>query len=134
MFAGVVPYAAIVGCVLLGAVIYAWRRDLAEAEEDVQDFQGEVAIAVRSACEANSPRRTGDLAKSWAVSAGGPDKNLKEGSDAQAAAVVASARPGQSLFVQSNDFRASFFENGTVHMSPRPIVAPAIAAVEGMQK
>ena len=68
------------------------ERDLAEAEEDVQDFQGEVAIAVRSACEANSPRRTGDLAKSWAVSAGGPDKNLKEGSDAQAAAVVASAR------------------------------------------
>lgn len=30
MFAGVVPYTVIVGCVLLGAVVFMWRRDLAE--------------------------------------------------------------------------------------------------------
>lgn len=110
------------------------ERELAGAEEDVASFTGEVAKALRAGCEENSPRKSGTLARSWAVSAGGPDKNLKEGSDAQADAVIAGARPDQSLFVQSNDFRASFFENGTVHMSPRPIVAPAVAAVEGMRK
>lgn len=110
------------------------ERELAGAEEDVKDFSGEVARELRNGCEANSPRKSGKLAGSWAVSAGGPDKNLTQGSDAQAAAVIAGARPNQSLFVQSNDFRASFFENGTVHMAPRPIVAPALAAVEGMQK
>lgn len=110
------------------------ERELAGAEDEVKDFSGEVAKALRAECEANSPRKTGKLARSWAVSAGGPDKNLKEGSDAQADAVITGARPDQSLFVQSNDFRASFFENGTVHMSPRPIVAPALAAVEGMRK
>lgn len=110
------------------------ERELAGVEEEVKDFSGEVAKALRSACEENSPKKTGALSRSWAVSAGGPDKNLKEGSDAQADAVIAGARPNQSLFVQSNDFRASFFENGTVSMAPRPIVAPALAVVEGMQK
>lgn len=110
------------------------ERELSGVDEQVKDFSGEVARELRNACEANSPRKTGKLSRSWAVSAGAPDKNLAEGSDAQAAAVVAGARPDQTLFVQSNDFRASFFENGTVHMAPRPIVAPALAAVEGMQK
>lgn len=110
------------------------ERELAGAEQDVAKFTGDVAKALRAGCEANSPRKTGKLAGSWAVSAGGPDKNLKEGSDSQAEGVIAAARANQTLFVQSNDFRASFFENGTVHMRPRPIVAPALAAVEEMER
>jgi hypothetical protein len=117
----------------------AFRAELAKelegAEEDVTRFTKRVAKELRSQCEQNSPRgKTGKLAKSWAVSAGAWNKNLKEGSDAQADAALADLRPGQTVFVQSNDFRASFFEDGTVNMSPRPIVAPALAAVEGMEE
>jgi hypothetical protein len=110
-------------------------RELEGLEEDVTNFRKKVTKELRAKCEENSPRgKTGKLHKSWVVSAGGPDRNLKEGSDAQADAALAGLRPDQTTFVQSNDFRASFFENGTVNMSPRPIAAPALAAVEGMEE
>ena len=111
------------------------ERELSGVAEEVQSFTGEVARALRDECEANSPvGKTGKLAKSWAVSVGGPDRSLKEGSDSQAVAALAGLRPDQSVFVQSNDFRSGFFEHGTVKMGPRPIAAPAIATVAGMEK
>ncbi|MEO8278033.1 MAG: hypothetical protein ABI639_17625, partial [Thermoanaerobaculia bacterium] len=111
------------------------EKELKGVEEATTDFTKEVALELRQECEDRSPRgKTLKLTKSWAVSVGKWDKTIAEGSAAQAEAALASLRPGQSVFVQSTDFVAGFFENGTVHMSPRPIAAPAIAAVSGMEK
>lgn len=64
----------------------------------------------------------GPLERGWAISVGAPDSDAFDGNEQ----ALAGRSPGQPIYVQNNVFYASFLENGTSKMAPRPMVAPAV--------
>lgn len=98
------------------------ERDFADLEQDVTAAENDIALQVLEDCRDATPFRTGKLQGEWGIAIGAPDPTAPGGGEE----ALAGRLPQQPVFVQNNDFRASFFEHGTVKMAPRPMAAPAI--------
>lgn len=96
--------------------------DFAALRRDVVEAENEIAREVVADCRENTPVRTGRLKGNWSIAVGTPDPTAPGGGDEALEARL----PQQPIYVQNNDFRASFLENGTVKMAPRPMAAPAL--------
>lgn len=110
---------------------------MAEFEGNVEgavlEMTRRIALHVRDRAEENSPRGTGPdrrgvvLAASHSVTVGdAPRLRKKTGTREEAEQELAHLTIRDRVFVSSSDFTASFFENGTAKMAPRPLYRPAI--------
>lgn len=98
------------------------ERDIATLDRSVLQKENELALELLADCRENTPVRTGKLKAAWGIAVGAPDLTAAGGGEE----LLASRRPGQKIYVQNTDFRATFLENGTEKMAPRPMAAPAI--------
>jgi len=105
------------------------RELAAEAEalsKRIVDAENDLARDLLNECRENTPVRTGKLKSAWGIAVGTPDATAPGGGEG----LLVTRLPGQPIYVQNNDFRASFLENGTVKMSARPMAAPAIEKLD----
>lgn len=102
------------------------QRDAEALAKRIVEAENALALDLLNECRENTPVRTGKLKAGWGIAVGTPDATAPGGGEG----LLNGRLPQQPIFVQNNDFRASFLENGTVKMSPRPMAAPAIEKLD----
>lgn len=98
-------------------------------EDEAVDMLKDIADRVFDIAQSRTRVRTGKLKRTWGITVGPKPDLRRRGKGALSRVGV-----GKGLFVHNGDFRASWHEHGTVKMSPRPMLRPAIYAVRGMQR
>lgn len=117
-----------------------WREFQAGLDDDFRKLTDEygklrkdMIIQAAEVAESLVPRRSGRLANSISASKGSPRKSAKGGSP-QVRRTVERLEPFESLFLMANDFKASWFETGTVKMRARPFFRVALQSVANMKR
>lgn len=103
------------------------EREIAEMTERVAQAENEIALQILDDCREATPVRTGKLKAAWGIAVGQPDNTAPGGNEG----ALETRPPGVPIYVQNNNFRASFFENGTAKMGARPMAAPAVERARG---
>lgn len=98
------------------------QAELGQLERDITAAENDLAREFLADVQAATPVRTGRLSESWGIAVGDPDPTDPGGGTE----ALETRLPQQPVYVQNNDFRASFLEHGTPTMAPRPMVAPAL--------
>lgn len=109
-------------------------RDFGDRLDELVEFQQDITLAIKAECESRTPTREGEMKRAWDAGVGpgqvaGRIDPLQKLKNPARLKPLSSLKPFEKSHVVNTKHYASFVDQGTVQKGPRPIVQPALMAV-----